>query len=224
MSKESNSKMERLAQSIKTVKSVFNDFSEKIFILETKINGINEMSNLINVIADQTNLLALNAAIEAARAGEAGKGFSVVAEEIRKLAEESRNSSESINVLISDISKDSGSMIVTSKEMSEELSSEMVVVNMAIRSFDEIVKEIEAIIPKIQDVNNSSISIQKDKNFIVEKITEASAVSEQISASSQEISASSEEMNAATEEVALTANNLSNMTKDMLRQINKFKL
>jgi len=224
MANDSNNKMENLAQSINSVKSVFYDFSENIATLGTKINRINYISNLINGIASQTNLLALNAAIEAARAGEAGRGFAVVAEEIRKLAEESKNSSESINSLISDISNNSESMIITSKEMSEELSSEIQLVNIAIMSFDNIIKAINSVIPKIQEVNDFSASIQNDKNSIIEKIEEAVSVSEEVSASSEEISASSEEMNASTEEVASTAQNLSTMTKEMLEEVNKFKL
>jgi methyl-accepting chemotaxis protein len=221
---DSNSKIDRLAQSINAVSSVFNDFSEKISNLGIKINKINDISNLINGIASQTNLLALNAAIEAARAGEAGRGFAVVADEIRKLAEESKKSSETINSLIGDISKNSDSMVSTSKEMSDELSSEMEIVNTAIKSFDSIVNAIRSIIPKIEDVNNSSTSLNRDKDIIIEKIEEVASVSEQVSASSEEISASSEEMNASTEEVASTAYNLSNMTKEMLENVNKFKL
>jgi methyl-accepting chemotaxis protein len=223
-SNDGNSRMENLAQSIKSVKSVFNDFSEKISALGIKINRINEISNLINGIASQTNLLALNAAIEAARAGEAGRGFSVVAEEIRKLAEVSKESSANINALIEDISKDSVTMISTSKEMSDELSSEMEIVKVAIKSFDEIVNGINCIIPKIHEVNNASAAIHNDKNVIIEKISEASSVSEQVSASSEEISASSEEVNSSTEEVAKAAQHLSNMTKNMLEQVNKFRL
>jgi methyl-accepting chemotaxis protein len=221
---DSNSKIDNLAKSINAVKSVFNDFSEKISNLGTKINKINDISNLINGIASQTNLLALNAAIEAARAGEAGRGFAVVADEIRKLAEESKNSSETINSLISDISKNSDSMVSTSKEMSDELSSEMDIVNAAIKSFDSIVNSIRAIIPKIQEVNNSSASLHRDKDIIIEKIEEVASVSAQMSSSSEEISASTEEVNASTEEVAGTAYNLSSMTREMLDNVNKFKL
>lgn len=224
MAKDSSGKMDNLAQSINAVKTTFNDFSEKISSLGIKIDRISEISNLINGIASQTNLLALNAAIEAARAGESGRGFAVVAEEIRKLAEESKNSSETINSLISDIAENSFSMINTSKEMGEEVSSEIAIVNTAIGSFENIVKSINSIIPKIQEVTNSSAALHKNKDIIVEKIEEVSAVSEQMTAASEEISASSEEMNASTEEVASAALNLSTMTKEMLENVNKFKL
>lgn len=224
MANASNGDMSNLAKSITAVKNAFNDFANKIADLGININRINEISNFINGIAGQTNLLALNANIEAARAGEAGKGFAVVASQIRKLAEESKSSSESINAIISDIAKNSESMISTSKEMSDELTNEMGNVDQAIKSFDSIVKAINAVIPKIEEINHSSLSILKDKNQIIKNIEEVTSVSQQVSATTEEISASSEEMNASTEEVASAAKKLSDMTKDMLGNVNYFKL
>ncbi|WP_406541375.1 cache domain-containing protein [Clostridium ljungdahlii] len=94
MSAKSNTEMEQLAQSMNKLSDSFNDFISKTTTLGQNIKQIDEITSLINSIAEQTNLLALNAAIEAARAGEAGKGFSVVAEEIRELAEQTTESSK----------------------------------------------------------------------------------------------------------------------------------
>jgi methyl-accepting chemotaxis protein len=73
-------------------------FSKSIESMSNDIKTVNEITDLINSIAEQTNLLALNAAIEAARAGESGRGFAVVADEIRKLAEQSKESSHNIYI------------------------------------------------------------------------------------------------------------------------------
>jgi methyl-accepting chemotaxis protein len=107
---KSNTKMQLLIQSIEKVNRLFIGFDTKINGFTDNIAKIDEITALITSIAEQTNLLALNAAIEAARAGEAGKGFSVVADEIRKLAEQSKNSSEGIKNLISTISSSMNSI------------------------------------------------------------------------------------------------------------------
>lgn len=224
MANESNNEMNKLNQSVTKVSGSFKTFNGKIVGLGKGINEINEITNIINNIAGQTNLLALNAAIEAARAGESGRGFSVVADEIRKLAEQSKVSSENISKLINEISKDTDVIVQDSVEMDDELINQVGIINSSITSFRKIIESVNEIIPKIQTVKNSAEDIDRDKNTILTRVDGASAVALEVSASSEEIAASSEEMNASTEEVFAASQILSTMTAGMLGEVNKFKI
>lgn len=224
MSSFSNENMQSLMLSVSKVTDSFKDVITKANSLGDNITKIHHITNIINGIAEQTNLLALNASIEAARAGEQGRGFAVVAEEIRKLAEQSKISSKNIYDLIATTDQDKNSMIETTNIMSSELNSQMEVIDKSIDSFKDIINKINDMNPKIKAISTAAVRINEDKNSILNKIEQASAVSEEISASAEEIVASAEEMNASTEEVANTAGNLSEMTKNMIKTVNKFKI
>lgn len=219
----SNKDMKELLNSIENLTKVFENFETKIWTMESNVQKINEITNLINDIAEKTNLLALNAAIEAARAGESGKGFAVVAEEIRKLAEMSRKSSEDIYTIVNGVLEDTKDMVKSSNEVNEKLNGQRSTADEAMNSFMEISKSVTNMIPKIRNINNSANIIEKNKNEILNKSETIASISQEISASAEEISASSEEMSASSEEVANTAQSLNDMTQDMLNEMNKFK-
>jgi methyl-accepting chemotaxis protein len=224
MAQSSGKDMEILSESVANTTRTFKEFVKRISVLGENIGKINEITMAINSIADQTNLLALNAAIEAARAGEAGRGFSVVADEVKKLAEQSKESLVNINNLISNISKDTDGMIKTTDTMSTELDNQTEVINNAISTFTNIISSVEEIMPQIEGVSVSADKINSEKNTILEKVEEASAISEEVSASSEEIAASSQEMSSSAEGVATSAHNLAEMTGEMMKQVNKFKI
>ena len=224
MANRSSDDMQSMVEILNKITNSFRLFIIKISTLGESINNINEITNVINSIADQTNLLALNASIEAARAGEAGRGFNVVAEEIRKLAEQSKISSENINSLINGISKDTNIILKTTDDMGIELNSQTTVLNTAIDSFKQIIGALEEVIPKIDTVSIAAINVESKKDTILKKIDKICSVSQEVSSSSEEIAASSEEMNSSTEEVASTAEKLSSMTKNMMEAVSKFKL
>lgn len=221
---ESNTNMESLINSVNEMKSSFDSFKLKILNLGKDIKQINEISNVINGVANQTNLLALNAAIEAARAGEAGKGFSVVADEIGKLAGQSRVSSESISVMVENISKETALIVDNTEIIGSKFNNQIEDINRVVNSFKIINTSIDEISQEIRGISSTSNSVSSEKEVIFEKIETASSIAQEVSASSEEIAATAEEMSASSEEVAATADELSSMTSEMLDHANKFKL
>lgn len=220
----SNTSLKNLAASINEISSAFGTVSTKISGLSANIGQINDITSIINSIADQTNLLALNAAIEAARAGEAGRGFSVVADEIRKLAEQSKNSSTKISKLVSGIGSEAIEVANTTDTVKNNFEDQITIIKDAISSFKAIVDAISEIMPKMDNMTSATLKLGEEKDNILSRVEAASSVAEQISAASEQISASAEEMNASAEEVSATAESLNSMTLEMADHISVFKV
>lgn len=224
MSVEGNQNMNVMKESVNITGRIFNEFSGKVGDLRDNINHVTDITTLINNIAEQTNLLALNAAIEAARAGESGKGFAVVADEIRKLAEQSKESSLSIDKLIEGIAEDSKQIIEATEELNSELKMQTNAVNTGISAYQRIVDALEDISLKIQSAYHYTIEINQEKSLVLSKVSDASAVSEQVAASSEEINAASQNLKEASESVAHASEQLGNDINEMMNVVNLFKI
>lgn len=224
MANNSNNQLEGLIDSLNNINQSFNEVIVRIRLLENRINQANEITGLINNISVQTNLLALNAAIEAARAGEAGKGFSVVADEIRKLADQSRNSAEKISELLNMVSSEASNLANTTGEVSGELANEVTTINVSIATFKSIIESVESILPDIKKVSIGINNLNNNINSMLIKIQKTSLVAEKNSSSSEEIEASSEEMNHYSNSVLLTAQSLSSLGEKLAEGLDKFKL
>ena len=221
-STESSSSIDTLQKSIVLINSNFKNVTAKIEGLSSSISKINEITNFINSIAQQTNLLALNAAIEAARAGEAGRGFSIVAEEIRTLAEQSKESAENINVLLKNLASESNSVVSDTENVDSQMLNQTEIINDVASSLKEIIIDIGELLPEIQIVNSNIVDANNRKINMINSVETLSAVAEESSASSEEISAISEELSTSTIQVADTSKNLESMMNKVEENINKF--
>lgn len=215
-------------QTLREKSEVHNDAFEKISMavgnLAKTLANIETFVSSIKDIADQTNLLALNAAIEAARAGEAGKGFAVVADEVRKLADESKGSTEEISNLMMSIEEDSREAIAAMNSAKIVSQQQAEAVNQTDSSFKEIAKAIDAITMKINDMNDAIRQMESGKDQSISAIKNTAVISEQTAAASEELAATVESQLNVFEEMRRTAENLSALSNDMNERLKKYNL
>lgn len=213
-----------LLKSIEELKEALIDQARNINSLNVRVKEVNNITNIISDISSQTNLLALNAAIEAARAGEAGRGFAVVSEEVRKLADQTKNATEDAKKQISSIIKETEDVLETSNGITKMIDQQSQTATSTGSAFNDMLAALSKVGPMIEETYVSLQKVIDAKNDIVTSVDSVTAVAEEISASAEEISASSEEMLASTEEVAESSEKMEGIAKKLYEETNKFSI
>lgn len=234
MNEEAEQSSEINQENMNTMDKVNSSWSEELRSMEKLMHSVEEMNanvqditkiiNVINEISRQTNLLALNASIEAASAGEAGKGFSVVAAEIRKLAEQSAASTKEIEAIIADIQSRSSSMVDQTNASLEGGQKQSKLIQKAIKSTMEVFKRNQSMTDGISNVKQASGNIEKVQNKVLEGLENISASTQENAAGTEEVSANSEEVLATMDEFTQHVSDLRDISATLREETDKFKL
>jgi methyl-accepting chemotaxis protein len=206
------------------VREASSEATGAIRALGEKSGEIGGIVDTITQIAEQTNLLALNAAIEAARAGEQGKGFAVVADEVRKLAEESQSAAASIAGLIGEIQSETGRAVEVVEAGQARTDDGAVTVEQARESFVAIGGSIEEMTQRVQQIDEAIARINDAATRVQTDMNDVSAVAEQASASAEQVSASTEETSASASEIATSAEQLARSATELEELVGRFTL
>ena len=210
-----NSTVSELINKTKKVSVTTGAISSNISELGLNIKEIQKILTIMNNISEQTNLLALNAAIEAARAGEAGRGFSVVANEVKKLAQQSKEFTASIASIVSAISTKAENTVLEASTSGQVVREQVESVKATEQIFETVFRAMEDVVSSISNVDNSVDGIMNSKDRVLYSMESISAVAEESVATTQEITASAQEQMASAETLSSQAKKLGALSDEL---------
>lgn len=209
---------------MKVIKNSVTQSTQVVGKLGERSEQIGEIVAVISGIAGQTNLLALNAAIEAARAGEQGRGFAVVADEVRKLAEQSHEAAKKISEIIRAIQSETHIAVETMNRGNIEVVRGTEVIAATGDRFTFIVTMVQQLNSEIQEISVAAEELSTSSEKVVHSVDRIRAVASDTASDTQTISASTEEQSASMEEIASSSQSLEHMASKLQGVISKFHL
>ncbi|MEK4342548.1 methyl-accepting chemotaxis protein [Brevibacillus sp. FSL L8-0710] len=223
-SEEGNRTIQRAVKQMDSLDATIGHLAKAVQEMDAHSMQVGKIVGVISEIAAQTNLLALNAAIEAARAGEHGRGFAVVADEVRKLAEESARSADQITGLIGSMQQNTKQTVEKMQQGITEVEEGIQTVNMAGDQFGEIKQFIEQVTERIQAISAAIKQISASSEHVTQTAHMIGEGAKTVAASSQTVSGASEEQLAGVEEVSSSAASLAKMAEELRSLVASFRV
>jgi methyl-accepting chemotaxis protein len=214
----------KMMNQIQLLHTTFQESAHMMKELDERSKKINEVTNVIKEISSQTNLLALNAAIESARAGEHGKGFSVVAEEVRKLAEQSEISAATISTIISEINEVGQSTFISMNKVENVVETSMEEFELINQSYDNIHRSVKNVTSSIQEVSATAEEIAASSEEVSSALLETYQIAKGTDHNTKIMVASTRKQDEAIKEMFLTLTSLAKMTDELNKLTHKFEL
>lgn len=224
VAEDSAVKISEIVSSITDIADSSKEVSVLINELDESSKKIGDIIKIITSISEQTNLLALNAAIEAARAGDAGRGFNVVADEIRKLADESNNAAREISELVKENQLKSTSAVNSVGEVEEKVSLGVNIASEVGKSIQNIIENIQDIVNRIEQIDNANEEQAQSSKEVERAISSIAATSNEIAGGTENISASIEEQISTMTEIEEATERLSEMANKLKDITSGFKV
>ncbi|AOM82086.1 methyl-accepting chemotaxis protein [Salisediminibacterium beveridgei] len=208
---------------IHEIQGVTREVDDSVQRVSDRSDEIGNIIKLINDVAEQTNLLALNAAIEAARAGEHGKGFAVVADEVRKLAEQTGKATGDIQNLIEEMQTEVSLSVEHTRAGKKAVELGTDYANQAGEAFDAVDQAVVKVSDRMSQVTAVMQTITSGIGEVEQSAAETSELSRTSASYSENVAASAEEQTASMEEVHASANQLSDMAEGLQDIIAKYQ-
>ncbi|MGF7014386.1 methyl-accepting chemotaxis protein [Ornithinibacillus bavariensis] len=224
MTTEGSKLMEMSTNQMALVDGIVHDAVQRVKGLDIHAKEITKLVYVIKDISEQTNLLALNAAIEAARAGEHGKGFAVVADEVRKLAEEVSMSIMDITNIVTNIQNESQRVSESLEGGYKEVAQGTGQIKKTSQTFEDISKAVTGMVNNINTVSHNLSDILANSQEMNANIMEIASISEESAAGVEETSAASEQTSSSMEEVAKSSEELAKLAEQLNNLTRQFKL